>query len=329
VRLLPRLSAFAVFVLAAAFTACGGTGNPNTGSSSSGSGGAGNGGNGGAGGALPPPKSLAIMDWNVHDFFDSINDNPEEIVLSPTDYKGKRQGIGNVVKSFAPDVVMFAEVETQLILDDLNKAELGNLYGTRVLIKGNDTRGINVGLMSKIAPDSVVSHKDDTFTKLGTNGPIYHYSRDCLEVHLTFNGRKIILLGVHFRSKVTPDDPDKRLAEAQHTRAIADDLAAKDPTAGIIVLGDYNDVPGSAPVAAVVGKAPSLFADAADVVDMANRYSFNYMGEHQLIDHQMGNAAAAAWLDPSTVIIKHGPGVDDASKYASDHAPIFAVYQVR
>jgi hypothetical protein len=43
----------------------------------------------------------------------------------------------------------------------------------------------------------------------------------------------------------------------------------------------------------------------------------------------MGNPALAAMLDASTVVIRHGAGVDDDSKYASDHAPIFAVYQVR
>jgi len=327
VRILSRRSAFAALVLAAVFAGCGGGGDTSSGSSTStGTGGTG-GGTGGAGGALPPPVSLAVMNWNLHNFFDSIDDNPLEDVLSAADYKGKRAGIGAVIKDLAPDVVMLAEVETQLILDDLNKAELGNAYGSRVLIKGNDPRGINVGVMSKIAPDSVVPHTGDVFTKIGTNGPAYHYTRDCLEVHLSVNGRKIVLLGVHFRSKVDPDDPDKRLAEAQHTRKIADDLAAADPSLGVVILGDYNDVPGSDPVNAVVGQAPSAFTDAADLVTMA--YSFNYNGQLQLIDHQMSNPAAAAWLDPSTVIIKHGPGIDDATKYASDHAPIFAVYQVR
>lgn len=325
--------AFAAVLAASLIAACGGGGTTaTTTGSSSGSGaasGSGAGGQGGQGGALPPPKSLSVMDWNLHDYFDTVYDNPDEIVLSSADYKGKRAGIGAVINALAPDIVMVAEIETKHILDDLNSAELGSAYVDTELFEGNDPRGINVGLLSKVMPDKVVSHKDDNFTKIGTNGPVYRYSRDCLEVHLTWNGRHMAFLGVHFKAKTAPDDPDKRLAEAQHTRAIADDIVKSDPSAAVIILGDYNDEPGSDPVNAVAGADPTLFVDAADFVPTSERYSFVYSGTPQLIDHQMGNPLAAKLLDPSTVVIKHGVGVDDKTKYASDHAPIYAVYQVQ
>jgi predicted extracellular nuclease len=79
----------------------------------------------------------------------------------------------------------------------------------------------------------------------------------------------------------------------------------------------------------MAGQAPTLFTDAADLVPEADRHSYKFNGNLELIDHQMANPLAAAMLDPATVIIKHGAGVDDDSKYASDHAPIFAVYRVR
>lgn len=325
----PFSASAAALLVTALIAACGGSGG--TGTTSSGSGGAGSGGagSGGAGGALPPPKPLSVMDWNTHDYFDTIYDNPDEGVPSFADYKGKRAGIGGVIKSMDPDIVMFAEVETKYILDDLNNVELGGAYVDTELFEGNDPRGINVGMISKVKPDKVISHKDDTFPVLGTNGPLFRYSRDCLEVHFTFNGRHMALLGVHFKAKTAPDDPDKRLAEAQHTRVIADAIVAEDPGAGVIILGDYNDLPGSPPINAVLGAEPALFVDATDVVPAGERYSFVFNGEQQLIDHQMANPLAAAMLDKSTVTIKHGAGVDDKTKYASDHAPIFAVYQVR
>jgi endonuclease/exonuclease/phosphatase family metal-dependent hydrolase len=330
VPLLPRrFSAFAAVLLTTLIAACGG--GTSTGSTGAGSGGAGGsgGGSGGTGGALPPPKPLAVMDWNLHNFFDTIPDGTDEIVLSNADYKAKRANIGSVVASLQPDVVVFAEIETKFMLDDLNNAELGGAYVDTELFEGNDSRGINVGMLSKIKPDKVVSHKDDSFTLLGTNGPFYRYARDCLEVHFTHNGRHVVFLGVHFKAKSPTDDPDKRLAEAQHTRAIADGIVQEDPNAGVIILGDYNDLPGSPPVNAVAGAAPALFTDAVEVLPADQRYSFDFNGTHELIDHQMANPLAAAMLDKSTVIIKHGDGIDDASKYASDHAPIFAVYQVR
>jgi endonuclease/exonuclease/phosphatase family metal-dependent hydrolase len=327
---LPRRRFFAAaVVLTTLIAACGGGNTTSTSSSGSGGAGGSTGGSGGTGGTLPPPKPLAVMDWNLHNYFDTIPDGTDEMVLSNADYKGKRANIGSVVKSLQPDVVMFAEIETKFMLDDLNGAELGSAYVDTELFEGNDPRGINIGMLSKIKPDMVISHKDDSFTLLGTNGPFYRYSRDCLEVHLTHNGRHMVFLGVHFKAKTPPDDPDKRLAEAQHTRAIADGILAADPNAGVIILGDYNDIPGSPAVNAVAGADPSLFTDATEGLPADQRYSFLFNGSPELIDHQMGSPRAAAMLDKSTVIIKHGAGIDDGSKYGSDHAPIFAVYQVR
>lgn len=330
--MLPRrrfATSAAAVLLTALLAACGGGGNNAT-STTAGTGGSGaSGGTGGTGGVLPPPKPLAVMNWNLHNFFDTIPDGTDEIVLSSADYKAKRANIGGVIKSLQPDIVMFAEVETKFMLDDLNNVELNSAYVDTQLFEGNDPRGINIGMIAKIKPDKVVSHKDESFTVNGTNGPFFKYSRDCLEVHFTFNGRHMVFLGVHFKAKTPPDDPDKRLAEGQHTRAIADAILAEDPSAGVIVLGDYNDIPGSPAVNAVAGAAPSLFTDAADVVPADQRYSFTFEGNKILIDHQMASPLAAAMLDKSTVILKHGAGIDDDSKNASDHAPLFAFYQVR
>ncbi len=234
---------------------------------------------------------LSIVEWNTRNFFDSFVNpaTPSETVLSATDYANKRKTIGAALKALDGDIVVLAEIENKGVLDDLNKAELGGAYSQTILIEGNDSRGIDVGVLSKIAPDSVVSHKDEYFVLKGTNGPQYRFARDCLEVHFTVNQRELIVLGVHFRAKSAPDDPDKRLAEAQHARQIADDLHAKKPGAAILIVGDYNDTPGSPPYAAVMGAAPDLFVDSADVVPFSERYSYTYQGNHELIDHQAAN----------------------------------------
>ena len=298
-----------------------------TASSASGSGGAG-GGAGGAGGAGGGElgKPLTLVDWNTHNFFDTTGQFGSD-ALNPTDYAVKRKTIGAALKQLAPDVAVLAEIETKAVLDDLNTNELGGMYPATTITSSKDVR--EIAILSKVPFDSVVSHLEDTFVLAGTNGPQYHYTRDCLEVHFTWNERKIIVLGVHFRSKVSPDDPDKRLAEAQHTRAIADDLAKQDPTASIVILGDFNDTTDSAPYAAVAGAMPSLFTDTAAEVPEDQRYTYVYKGTPQLIDHQMVNPVFGGMLDKKSVRLVHGVGVDDGSAYASDHTPILGVYSVR
>jgi endonuclease/exonuclease/phosphatase family metal-dependent hydrolase len=302
-----------------------------TASTSSGSGGAATSsasgpGSGGGGGALPMAKPLSILDWNTHNFVNDKNDSPapDEAFQTASQYAAQRNAVGAVIAAVDPDIAMLAEVENQAVLDDLDATALDGAYAEKVVSEGNDPRAINIALLSKIPIDEVVSHADDSFTKAGTGGPSYKYARDCLEVHLTFNGRRIVLLGVHFKAKTAPDDPDKRLAEAQHTREIADAIAEKDPEAAIVVLGDFNDLPDSPPYLAVAGEAPDVYTDAAASAASGDQWTFDFQGKLELIDHQMSNPLMFERLDPASVKIRHGADVDAAS----DHAPVMATYEV-
>lgn len=308
----------ALATLPAALGACGGDGGSASSSSKSSSG------SGGAGGVGEP---LVILDWNTHNFFDDKKNStaPQETVVSTAEYQAHVASVSAILGELDPDVAVLAEVENQPVLEALN-AKLGQKYADLSIIpSGNDPRGINVAAMSKIKFTSVVSHKDDSFTLNGQPAPSYKYTRDCVEYHFTKNGRNVILLGVHFRSKVAPDDPDKRLAEAQHTRAIADGLAKADPTAAIIVLGDMNDLPGSYPVGAVAGSGANVFTDAPSFLPSGDQWSFLFMGSQELIDHQMSNPLMTAMIDKASVQIRHGMDVDAAS----DHGPVIATYDVK
>ncbi|WP_437318690.1 endonuclease/exonuclease/phosphatase family protein [Sorangium sp. So ce385] len=289
----------------------------------------------GAGGAAsgggpvdPPPDAtpLSIVTWNTKDFFNDKDDTAgdAEIVLSAAEYREKREAIAAVLAALDPDVAVLQEVEHLSVLQDLNRIELGGAYPHAALVEAYDPRGIDVGALSKIPFDKVVSHRDDRFTLRGTSGPVYTFTRDCLELHLSRGGRKVILLGVHFKAKAAPDDPDRRLAEAQRARAIADALAAEHPTAAIAVLGDFNDVPGSPPVQAVAGAGPGAFEDAAAAAPPADQWTYDFRGQLELIDHQMVHPLLWRMLDPRSIRIPHGPSIEGAS----DHAPIFSGYRI-
>ncbi len=324
---LPALAALAFAALA-----CGQDGTPvssatssktdtSTDPTTSGGGGGGTGGAGGGGAGTP----FKVMTWNVHNFFDDHKNSPgkQEIVESNAEYQAHLQVVAKVIKALDPDVVMLEEVENLAVLQNLDQ-ELGGAYFARQLFEGNDPRGIDVGIISKIKLDETVSHATDRFALIGTQTQ-YSYSRDCLEAHLTFAGRHLALLGVHFRSKggeVATDDPDKRLAEAQHTRAIADGILAKDPSAGVIILGDFNDGIGSQAQKAAIGASPAFVDVAATAPDP---WSYTYQGEKALLDHMVVSPVLAGAFVNGSVILQHGNDVKDAS----DHAPVQATFGVR
>ncbi len=274
---------------------------------------------GAGGGAAHDPNSLLIANWNVHNLIDDkLNSGTSAETADPA-YVAHRKEVARVVDPLAIDVLMLAEVESQGVLDALN-GDLAAPFAQTKLIDGNDPRAIDVGIMSRLPLVKVVSHASETFTKLGTKSPVYSYARDCLEVHLDAHGHDLVLLGVHFRSKDN-DDPNKRLAEAQHTRQIADAILKAEPNAEVLVLGDFNDVPASPPLAAISAGTPP-FVDAADSVAAADRWSFVYQGMNQLIDHQTGSPSLAKLLEPASVTLVHSKQVSAAS----DHSPLLARY---
>lgn len=297
----------------------------NNGSTSNGNSSGGGGGSGGTGGAPNDPLPLKVLNWNVQNLENDKDDSgaPGETIVSTAEYVTHRKAVGVVLNQLDADVVVLTEVENKAVLDDLNTTELGAKYVASSLVDGNDYRGVDIGVLSKYPIDSVVSHKEDAFPLNGTAGPNYYFSRDCPEIHIQFNGRKMVFLGTHFKAK-SNDDPIKRLAEAQHTRAIANGLAKEDPTRAIIILGDFNDTPGSPPYVAVVGEGASQYTDVTTSIPMADRWTYNFQGKLELIDYQVVNPILAPMLDVPSVKIHHSVNVDDAS----DHSPVFATYLV-
>ncbi|HTJ81019.1 MAG TPA: endonuclease/exonuclease/phosphatase family protein [Polyangiaceae bacterium] len=303
----------------AAVTACGDSGTTSTGSTS----GTGGGGTGGSGGGMLTGKPLKIANWNVHNLLNDQNDSsaPDETIETTAKYQAHIQAVAGVLDALDPDVAVLAEVENQSTLDDLNAA-LDNRYVEARIIDANDPRGVDIAALSKIPFSDVVSHATDQFTVEGTTAPTYTFARDAVEYHFSFEGQDVVLVGVHFRSKGPPDDANKRLAEAERARAIADSLTDANPDLAVAILGDFNDLTDSPPFDAVAGKDPDLYTDAAVNVAEGDRWTFDFMGAHELIDHQMANPKLGSHLDKANVVIRHGTDVGTAS----DHAPTMATY---
>jgi predicted extracellular nuclease len=315
-----RLTSFFLGLKFAFAISAGGCGDSSTGAGGAGAGPSA-GGEGGSGGTPLTGDPIKIMNWNLHNFFDTEEEaGGEDDSISQSEYTEKLNAVVATIESLAPDVIVFCEVENQGILDDINAA-LDNAYPESHISEGNDPRSIDIAALSKIPFTNVVSHLGETFVVEGTAAPEFEFTRDLLEYHFEVGSQKVVLLGVHFKAKGPPDNPDKRLAEAQRTRAVADELTAADPSLGVLILGDFNDLPDSPPLDAVTGSDP-VYVDAASFVPEGDRWSFDFQGSLELIDHQIGNPVMMDRLDEASVHIEHEGDVDTAS----DHHPLIATY---
>lgn len=276
-------------------------------------------------------KSIRVANFNTKNFFNDVIDGETadiratEPESTPTTeaYQQKLALVAGVLAELDADVVVMQEVENEAVLADLvaqpalqDKGK--GAYTTTLLMPGNDPRGIDIGIISRFAFTETVTHKDDKIG-FGNEG----FSRDCAEVHLDFNSRELVLLGVHYRSQAGEDKPEKRLAEAKYTRKIADDLALTNPRAGIVILGDFNDTPGSPPIDAIQnGKPP--YTNAVSLLPQADRWtvSFSASGK-QIYDDQWANPVLSGFRDASSVQVIHG------RSDVSDHAPVAVTYAVK
>jgi endonuclease/exonuclease/phosphatase family metal-dependent hydrolase len=271
-----------------------------------------------------PPVPVRLLTWNVRNLYNDVKDSPElsvadEMILTTTQYQTKLDDIGAVLGALTPDIAVLQEVENQNVLSDLGKQLPAHVH--RHITQGNDPRGIDIALLSRHPIDLVVSHKAESFSSSAT-GQSYAFARDVLEAHFTINGRRLIVLGIHFKSGSEPESQDKRLAEAEQTRRLVSQQEELNPAVLVVVLGDFNAVPGSPPLAALAGAPPATLVSATAGLQATDRFSVTYGGIPQLFDDQLVDPDAFAALDPASVKIEHGSAVNAVS----DHDPVVATY---
>jgi predicted extracellular nuclease len=98
---------------------------------------------------------------------------------------------------------------------------------------------------------------------------------------------ELFLINNHWKSKVEDTAVvqftlPRRQEQAQFVAALAQDILASQPTANLVVLGDLNDHPDSAPLSTLT---QSGFFDTSLVVPKPHRFSYNYHGISQVLDY--------------------------------------------
>lgn len=171
---------------------------------------------------------------------------------------------GRVIRDVNADILAVIEAEDRIALTHFSDQIL-NMVGAQpypniMLIDGNDTRGIDVGLMTKAGFDigAMRSHVADG----AAASPIF--SRDCPEYAVTTPAGEVIWVLVnHLKSKGYGDAAANNRRRRAQATAIAGYVARlrAEGFNNIAVMGDLNDTPGANPL------APLLSGDLRDVSD--------------------------------------------------------------
>ncbi len=251
-----------------------------------------------------------------------------------------RANTGKVVADVNADAQCIVEADNRPLLQRFNDQEIpkAKRFPFNMLIDGNDDRGIDVGILSRLPIRELRSHIKDE----DSGGTIF--SRDCLEVRLELsNQRQLWMLLNHFKSKGysgPSQGNQKRLRQATQVAKILGErfnLA----TDLVVVCGDLNDTPDSASLAPLLG-VPNLFdVLALQFPNAADRWSYHYKKNEQidylLVSKPLRDAFVQAGLERQGMFgvdkfsggtIAPYPQVTSATVSASDHGAVWADFNL-
>jgi len=249
-------------------------------------------------------QEARLMFYNVENFFDPIDDpNTRDEDFTPSGVKRwtwarlakKRSDIAKTIiaagEGNAPVLVGLAEVENFLVLKQLVEQTPLARTGYAIVHRDSpDMRGIDVALL----------YRNDRFKLLhqyfyrihlpaGSN-PTREilYAKGVLDSNDTLH-----ILVNHWPSKLGNYHQSlaRRMAAASKAVAICDSIFSANPSANIIMMGDFNDTPESLPIIKGLGALPP------DTVIIGNRLynlmlplskkgegSYKYKTEWEMID---------------------------------------------
>lgn len=252
-----------------------------------------------------------------------------------------RGNTARVIKEANADILCVIEAENRPTLHRFSKDLLKQTgkfkkYPFNILIDGNDTRGIDVGLYSRYPIRSIRTNIFDD------DGSRSVFSRDCLEVEIDVGLHETLWVLInHLKSKGygKPKDNDaRRKAQATRVKEILKERHNVE-NGYVVVAGDMNDLPGSAPLRPMV-KQSGLH----DVLewkfkgDMKERWTYEYRGGLNQIDYILVSSPLKHALVDAGVLrrgiydidkitngaVKRYDTIKRPTEAASDHGLVFA-----
>lgn len=253
---------------------------------------------------------------------------------------------GRVIRDVNADILAVIEADNRVALDRFSRIVLKRIkpaglpYKHVLLIDGNDERGIDVGIMTR--NEFPIRHiRTHIYDLNDEDKPIF--SRDCPEyaVKNTATGETVWVLPNHFKSKFggdTASSKTRRKAQAQRTAEIYGDLRANGDDL-VVVLGDFNDTPDSAPLQPLLADTDLQDVSAHpsfDPGEFNGRGTFGLGNNNQKIDYLLMSPALFCRVQASGLFRKGAwPGVSPKRwsvypelqrkvQVASDHHVIWA-----
>lgn len=294
-------------------------------------------------------KTLKVMQYNLENLFDTAHDaNTEDYTYLPLSVKKtfpgfqeicKKLGQANyvneclnldwsdaivtkkiinlaqVIKSYdatgkGPDILIVQEIENKNILNRLvTKGLAGMGYQYQILIEGDDSRGIDVAVISKFPVMSAEHYS------VFVNGAKLD-TRGILEVKIGVEKQDVVVYANHWPSQSNP--VEHRIASAK----LLNELANKVNADLIIAAGDFNTISTDVPSPfASLDSFLDAETQARKVGTVMNAGTHFYKGGWTSLDHIFIHASSAFKPQYKTFQIMNRPFVLKTDEHSHQQVP--------
>ncbi len=271
------------------------------------------------------PGQLVVASYNSLNLFDDEDDPYRQDEDTPAKPREEMMHLAQGIESLNADVIAMEEVENRDYLQrfvDVFLPDLG--YKEVVLFEGNDMRGIDVALISRVPIGAVRSNRHLKFA--GEDGVQQHFQRDLLQVTVEpEGGEPLEIWVVHLKSK-RGDDPYSdviRMAEATEIRRQLDARLTTDAEARILITGDFNDTPESKTIQKILGEGELALWSAHTDLANPNVDTYNEGRYKSMIDFMLCTPAMHRQYVKGSFQVVQG----SIETTGSDHNPIVATFK--
>lgn len=246
--------------------------------------------------------------------------------------EAEKAALRAVIRAMDADVIALQEIGGPAFLNELRRdlATEGVRYPYgEAMLAADETRGLAV--LSRVPLGAVTAHRDLKGKRPGGEEPV---RRGLLEVEVPWQGGVVTLYVVHLKSRLSDDKADVGAEEQRAAEAVAvrdrvlqrlPEDEAKAAAAWFVVIGDFNDSPGSRPLRAVQARGKREIArwiDAGDSRGHRWSYAFASRAEYSRFDHALASPALFPHVERAWVV-----DVPETA-LASDHRPLVVRFNV-
>lgn len=264
--------------------------------------------------------TIRIGSYNTLNLFDVYDDPYTLDETTPPKPRAELEHLAASIRKLDADVLALVEVENRSVLERFVRTFLPDMgYDDVVLFEGNDGRGIDCAILSRLPVGPVSSYRHVRFALPG--GGKTRFRRDLLRARIEPDGAAPFdVLVVHLKSKrgESGESSATRMAEAAEVRAVCDEMLKADASARFLVCGDFNDTWDSEALRTIRGSgANELKAFFTDVPEAA-RISYNREPHRSMIDFILCSPEMAKCHVPGSFRVTDG----SIETTGSDHNPV-------